>query len=140
MQLWKRFWNEEDGQDLVEYTLLLALSRWHPPRCLSPRGGNQPDLDHGRYEVEPSRPVRGKLVPAHPLWKEAGRCLGAPPSPESQAMKSQLQRLWRERGAQDLVEYTLLMAFLVLASAALYLNVSQTINALWTAISSRLAT
>jgi len=55
-------------------------------------------------------------------------------------MKSQLQRLWRERGAQDLVEYTLLMAFLVLASAALYLNVSQTIHALWTAISSRLAT
>lgn len=25
MQLWKRFWNEEDGQDLVEYTLLLAF-------------------------------------------------------------------------------------------------------------------
>ncbi len=55
-------------------------------------------------------------------------------------MKSITCRLWRDRGAQDLVEYTLLMAFLVLASAALYLNVSQTINALWTAISSRLAT
>jgi Flp pilus assembly pilin Flp len=54
-------------------------------------------------------------------------------------MKTVIQRLWRERGAQDLVEYTLLMAFLVLASAALYMNVSQTINALWTAISSRLA-
>lgn len=25
MQLWKRFWNEEEGQDLVEYTLLLAF-------------------------------------------------------------------------------------------------------------------
>jgi Flp pilus assembly pilin Flp len=54
-------------------------------------------------------------------------------------MKTMIDRLWRERGAQDLVEYTLLMAFLVLASAALYMNVSQTINALWTAISSRLA-
>jgi Flp pilus assembly pilin Flp len=54
-------------------------------------------------------------------------------------MKPLIHRLWRERGAQDLIEYTLLMAFLVLASAALYMNVSQTINALWTAISSRLA-
>lgn len=54
-------------------------------------------------------------------------------------MKTMIDRLWRDRGAQDLVEYTLLMAFLVLASAALYMNVSQTINALWTAISSRLA-
>jgi len=25
MQLWNRFWKEEDGQDLVEYTLLLAF-------------------------------------------------------------------------------------------------------------------
>lgn len=48
-------------------------------------------------------------------------------------------RFWRAEQGQDLIEYTLLMAFLVLASAALYLNVSQTINALWTAISSRLA-
>jgi Flp pilus assembly pilin Flp len=54
-------------------------------------------------------------------------------------MKRVIHRLWRDCGAQDLVEYTLLMAFLVLASAALYMNVSQTINALWTAISSRLA-
>ncbi|GIU79977.1 MAG: hypothetical protein KatS3mg005_3215 [Bryobacteraceae bacterium] len=54
-------------------------------------------------------------------------------------MKTMIDRLWRDRGAQDLVEYTLLMAFLVLASAALYMNVSQTINALWAAISSRLA-
>ncbi len=54
-------------------------------------------------------------------------------------MKTVIRRLWRERGAQDLVEYTLLMAFLVLASAALYMNVSRTINLLWRAISSRLA-
>lgn len=40
---------------------------------------------------------------------------------------------------QDIVEYSLLLAFLVLASAALYLNINSTINQLWTAISSRLA-
>lgn len=40
---------------------------------------------------------------------------------------------------QDLIEYTLLLAFIALASAALYLNVSQTINGIWRGISSRLA-
>jgi len=48
-------------------------------------------------------------------------------------------RLRRAESGQDLVEYTLLMAFLVLASAALYININATINRLWVAISSRLA-
>ena len=25
MKIWKRFWRSEDGQDLIEYTLLLAF-------------------------------------------------------------------------------------------------------------------
>ncbi|MCU0246736.1 MAG: hypothetical protein MUC42_09180 [Bryobacter sp.] len=45
----------------------------------------------------------------------------------------------RDCSGQDVVEYTLLLAFLVLASAALYLNINSTINQLWMAISSRLA-
>jgi Flp pilus assembly pilin Flp len=40
---------------------------------------------------------------------------------------------------QDMVEYTLLMAFLVLASAATLITVSGDINNLWTGISNRLA-
>ena len=40
---------------------------------------------------------------------------------------------------QDMVEYTLLMAFLVLASAATLIGVSGSINNLWTGISNRLA-
>ena len=48
-------------------------------------------------------------------------------------------RLRRAESGQDLVEYTLLMAFLVLASAAIYININATINRLWVAISSRLA-
>ena len=48
-------------------------------------------------------------------------------------------RFFRSESGQDLVEYTLLMAFLVLASAALYININATINGLWRTISSRLA-
>lgn len=48
-------------------------------------------------------------------------------------------RLFEANSGQDLVEYTLLMAFLVLASAALYININATINGLWRTISSRLA-
>jgi len=48
-------------------------------------------------------------------------------------------QLFRSESGQDLVEYTLLMAFLVLASAALYININATINGLWLTISSRLA-
>jgi Flp pilus assembly pilin Flp len=40
---------------------------------------------------------------------------------------------------QDMVEYTLLMAFLVLASAATLITVSGSISNLWTGISNRLA-
>ncbi len=46
---------------------------------------------------------------------------------------------FREEAGQDMVEYTLLLAFLVLASAALYLGMNDSINGIWTGISSRLA-
>lgn len=46
--------------------------------------------------------------------------------------------IYDEEG-QDMVEYTLLMAFLVLASAATLIGVSGSINNLWTGISNRLA-
>lgn len=53
---------------------------------------------------------------------------------------SNAQRFARDVRGQDLVEYTLLLAFLVLGSAALFISTSQTINRIWTVISSRLAT
>jgi Flp pilus assembly pilin Flp len=140
MQLWKRFWNEEDGQDLVEYTLLLAFVAL-ASAALFINAGTSINTS-GRRRTTAGQ--RSSIVPAASPGTSPAEGGGPLPRsasfPESQAMKPQLERLWRERGAQDLVEYTLLMAFLVLASAALYLNVSQTINALWTAISSRLAT
>jgi Flp pilus assembly pilin Flp len=41
--------------------------------------------------------------------------------------------------AQDLVEYSLLLAFVVLAGAAAFLGISGSINSLWTIANSRLA-
>jgi Flp pilus assembly pilin Flp len=45
----------------------------------------------------------------------------------------------REEQGQDMVEYTLLLAFFVLAGAALYVGISNNINGIWTGISNRLA-
>ena len=53
--------------------------------------------------------------------------------------KRMYRRFAADENAQDLIEYSLLLAFICLASAALFLNISQTINQIWSAISSRLA-
>lgn len=45
----------------------------------------------------------------------------------------------REQAGQDLVEYSLLMAFLALASAALFVGISDDIGTIWDGISKRLA-
>ena len=37
-------------------------------------------------------------------------------------MKKFLKRFWREESGQDLIEYTLLLAFVALASASLFLS------------------
>jgi Flp pilus assembly pilin Flp len=51
--------------------------------------------------------------------------------------------MWRDliRGeeAQDLVEYSLLLAFIALVGAAVYIGMGRTENGLWTIVNSRLA-
>jgi len=42
-----------------------------------------------------------------------------------------LQRFWKEEQGQDLIEYTLLMAFVALASAALFLGAGGSIKGIW---------
>jgi Flp pilus assembly pilin Flp len=43
-----------------------------------------------------------------------------------------LRSFWREEQGQDLIEYTLLMAFVALASAALFLGAGTSIKGIWT--------
>ena len=54
-------------------------------------------------------------------------------------MKSILVGFLRDEQGQDLVEYTLLLAFVSLASAALFLSTGSAVNGIWSAANSRLA-
>ena len=46
---------------------------------------------------------------------------------------------WKGDEGQDLVEYSLIMAFVCLASAALFLGVGSTIKSIWTATNTSLS-
>jgi Flp pilus assembly pilin Flp len=51
-----------------------------------------------------------------------------------------LKTLWQDQQGQDLIEYTLLMAFVALASAALFLGAGGSIKGIWTATNTQLTT
>jgi len=46
--------------------------------------------------------------------------------------------LWTDDQGQDLIEYTLLMAFVALASAALFIGAGGSISGIWSASNSQL--
>jgi Flp pilus assembly pilin Flp len=54
-------------------------------------------------------------------------------------MVSRFRCFWRDRAGTDLVEYTLLLAFICLASAAAYIGVGQTTSQIWAITNTRLA-
>ena len=50
-----------------------------------------------------------------------------------------LRDFWKDEQGQDLIEYTLLMAFVALASAALFLGAGGSIKNIWTITNNQLA-
>jgi Flp pilus assembly pilin Flp len=50
-----------------------------------------------------------------------------------------LRNFWNDEQGQDLIEYTLLMAFVALASAALFLGAGGSIAGIWTVTNTQLA-
>ena len=46
-------------------------------------------------------------------------------------MLNVMKRLWLDEQGQDLIEYTLLMAFVALASAALFISSGASISSIW---------
>jgi Flp pilus assembly pilin Flp len=50
-----------------------------------------------------------------------------------------LKAFWQEEQGQDLIEYTLLMAFVALASAALFLGAGNSIKGIWSITNTQLA-
>ena len=53
---------------------------------------------------------------------------------------SALLAFWKEEDGQDLVEYSLLLAFIALAAVALLGTAKTTINGLWTSVTTNLNT
>jgi Flp pilus assembly pilin Flp len=51
-----------------------------------------------------------------------------------------LNRFLRDEQAQDLIEYTLLLAFVCLASAALFISAGGSVAGIWTSTNTDLAT
>jgi Flp pilus assembly pilin Flp len=49
-----------------------------------------------------------------------------------------LRKFWQDEQGQDLIEYTLLMAFVALASAALFIGAGHSIKGIWTTSNSQL--
>lgn len=54
-------------------------------------------------------------------------------------MKLTLCRFLADDDGQDLIEYTLLLAFVALASAALFIGAGGSINTIWTTANTQLA-
>ena len=55
-------------------------------------------------------------------------------------MKTFLKNFWQEESGQDLIEYTLLMAFVALASAALFIGAGNSVSTIWGSASTQLST
>jgi Flp pilus assembly pilin Flp len=54
-------------------------------------------------------------------------------------MKTLFWQFLNDEQGQDLIEYTLLMAFVALASAALFIGAGTSINTIWTTANGQLA-
>jgi len=53
-------------------------------------------------------------------------------------MKEFMRRFVQDEQGQDLVEYTLLLAFVCLAAAALFINAGQSISGIWSVANTKL--
>jgi Flp pilus assembly pilin Flp len=51
-----------------------------------------------------------------------------------------VRRIWIEDAGQDLIEYTLLMAFVALASAALFIGAGTSVSKIWSVNNATLST
>jgi Flp pilus assembly pilin Flp len=54
-------------------------------------------------------------------------------------MLSFIQKFWQDESGQDLIEYTLLLAFVALASASLFLSAGNSVSGIWGNASTQLS-
>jgi pilus assembly protein Flp/PilA len=151
--LW-RLWNEEEGQDLTEYALLLVLLSLAAIGSLSTIAGAINNVfskaagnlnTWSRSEVvkfdgvlrsgsRPSLPNDG-YVASSPLrlWARTLKFGGV-------GMKSLLVRLWKDEQGQDLTEYALLLVLLSLAAIGSLNQLAQAVNGVFQNAASNLST
>jgi Flp pilus assembly pilin Flp len=55
-------------------------------------------------------------------------------------MNQALKQFFRDEQGQDLIEYTLLLAFICLSSAALFISTGNSVVGVWTSANSQLST
>ena len=63
----------------------------------------------------------------------------APPGVQYYRSMEHLNRFLKDESGQDLIEYTLLMAFVALASAALFIGAGGSVKGIWSTTNSQLA-
>ncbi len=54
-------------------------------------------------------------------------------------MKNMFMNFVKDEQGQDLIEYTLLMAFIALASAAIFISAGTSVNKIWSTANSQLS-
>jgi Flp pilus assembly pilin Flp len=54
-------------------------------------------------------------------------------------MKNMFKNFVKDEQGQDLIEYTLLMAFIALASAAIFVNAGKSVSSIWGSASGQLS-
>jgi Flp pilus assembly pilin Flp len=59
---------------------------------------------------------------------------------EENKMKHFIINFWSNESGQDLIEYTLLMAFIALASAAIFIGAGGSVSTIWGTASTNLST
>jgi Flp pilus assembly pilin Flp len=55
-------------------------------------------------------------------------------------MKKFMLNLWRDESGQDLIEYTLLVGFITMASAAIFISAGTSMNTIWGSANTQLST
>jgi len=54
-------------------------------------------------------------------------------------MRTFVQKFWKDESGQDLIEYTLLLAFVALASASIFISAGTSISSIWGSTSTQLS-
>ena len=158
------FVKDEQGQDLIEYTLLLAfvclasaalfisaggsVSRYlerhelatgccqHLRQLVSCVEGREPHVPPLDFKRESQRMNAGMLLRERPpASHERTRGHVRFRGKEKIQMKEKdpmLKAFLKDEQAQDLIEYTLLVAFVCLATAALFVSSGGSLSGIWT--------